>query len=67
MKFTLITFLLALLWLTPGHAEVIYLDSQDDRLVLHNSIEILQDRTGTLDLEDVLHGPVLDQDLGRVT
>lgn len=56
MKFTLITFLLALLWLTPGHAEVIYLDGQDDRLVLHNSIEILQDRTGTLDLEDVLHG-----------
>jgi len=33
----LITFLLALLWLTPGHAEVIYPESDESWLTLKHS------------------------------
>ena len=55
MKSTIITFLLALLWLTSGYAEVIDLKEQDKQLVVHSSIEILEDPAGTLDLNDVLH------------
>ena len=41
MEFTLITFLLALLWFTPGHAEVIYPESDESWLTLKHIISCI--------------------------
>lgn len=57
MRFTFIPFFLALLWLSPGRADVIILNELDDRQVVHSSIEFLEDKAGTLNLEDVVNGP----------
>lgn len=57
MKLIFITFLLALFWPPSGHSEVMILNDLNNRLIVHSTIEILEDRTGTLELEDVINGP----------